>query len=322
MKFFIDTANLDEIKKGVEMGMVDGVTTNPSLIARESQPFEEIVAEICKLVDGPVSAEVVSLEADGMLAEAKELAKIADNIVIKIPMIVEGLKAVKQLTAEGIKTNVTLVFSCAQALLAAKAGATFVSPFVGRLDDIGTPSMDLISDIATVYDNYGYQSEIIVASVRSPQHVMDAALIGADIATIPLKVITQLAKHPLTDIGMGFLWARLDTASKKVGAPALHACVNQKGRMKLVGFKVGDTSVKPQDGDIIVDGEKIVGFACTTRFSDTLGWQYGMALVFDQHAVEGNEINLYQDLGQASDHYTAKVIPPHFYDPEGKRLRM
>jgi transaldolase len=202
MKFFIDTANLDEIKKGVEMGMVDGVTTNPSLIARESKPFEEIVAEICKIVDGPVSAEVVSLEADGMLAEAKELAKIADNIVIKIPMIVEGLKAVKKLTAEGIKTNVTLVFSCAQALLAAKAGASFVSPFVGRLDDIGTPSTDLISDIATVYDNYGYQSEIIVASVRSPQHVMDAALIGADIATIPLKVITQLAKHPLTDIGM------------------------------------------------------------------------------------------------------------------------
>ena len=202
MKFFIDTANLDEIKQGVEMGMVDGVTTNPSLIARESKPFEEIVAEICKLVDGPVSAEVVSLEADGMLAEAKELAKIADNIVIKIPMIVEGLKAVKKLTAEGIKTNVTLVFSCAQALLAAKAGASFVSPFVGRLDDIGSPSMDLISDIATVYDNYGYQSEIIVASVRSPQHVMDAALIGADIATIPLKVITQLAKHPLTDIGM------------------------------------------------------------------------------------------------------------------------
>ena len=202
MKFFIDTANLDEIKKGVEMGMVDGVTTNPSLIARESKPFEEIVAEICKIVDGPVSAEVVSLEADGMLAEAKELAKIADNIVIKIPMIVEGLKAVKKLAAEGIKTNVTLIFSCAQALLAAKAGATFVSPFVGRLDDIGTPSMDLISDIVTVYDNYGYQSEIIVASVRSPQHVMDAALIGADIATIPLKVITQLAKHPLTDIGM------------------------------------------------------------------------------------------------------------------------
>lgn len=202
MKFFIDTANLDEIKKGLEMGMVDGVTTNPSLIARESMPFEEIIAEICRLVDGPVSAEVVSLEAVGMLAEAKKLAKIADNIVIKIPMIIEGLKAVKKLSAEGIKTNVTLVFSSAQALLAAKAGASFVSPFVGRLDDIGTPSMDLISDIATIYDNYGYESEIIVASVRSPQHVMDAALIGADIATIPLKVIIQLANHPLTDIGM------------------------------------------------------------------------------------------------------------------------
>lgn len=202
MKFFIDTANLEEIKKGLEMGMVDGVTTNPSLIAKENMPFEEIITQICKLVDGPVSAEVVSLDAAGMLAEAKKLAKIADNIVIKIPMIIEGLKAVKQLTAEGIKTNVTLVFSSAQALLAAKAGASFVSPFVGRLDDIGTPSMDLISNIATVYDNYGYQSEIIVASVRNPQHVMDAALIGADIATIPLKVITQLAKHPLTDIGM------------------------------------------------------------------------------------------------------------------------
>jgi transaldolase len=202
MKFFIDTANLEEIKKGLEMGMVDGVTTNPSLIAKENKPFEEIIAEICKLVDGPVSAEVVSLEAEGMLVEAKKLAKIADNIVIKIPMIVEGLKAVKKLTAEGIKTNVTLVFSSAQALLAAKAGASFVSPFVGRLDDIGAPSMDLISDIATIYDTYGYMSEIIVASVRNPQHVMDAALIGADIATIPLKVITQLAKHPLTDIGI------------------------------------------------------------------------------------------------------------------------
>ncbi|MGB3210610.1 MAG: fructose-6-phosphate aldolase [Desulforhopalus sp.] len=202
MKFFIDTANLDEIKRGVEIGMVDGVTTNPSLVAKEDRQFEEILAEICKVVDGPVSAEVVSLDVEGMMAEAKELAKISDNIVIKVPMIVEGLKAVKRLTAEGIKTNVTLVFSSAQALLAAKAGATFVSPFVGRLDDIGTPSMDLISDIVTVYDNYGYQSEIIVASVRNPQHVMDSALLGADIATIPLKVIMQLAKHPLTDIGM------------------------------------------------------------------------------------------------------------------------
>ncbi len=202
MKFFIDTANIEEIKQGVAMGMVDGVTTNPSLIARENKPFEEIITEIAKIVDGPVSAEVVSLEADGMLEEAKKLAAINDNIVIKIPMIVEGLKAVKQLTAEGIKTNVTLIFSAAQALLAAKAGATYVSPFVGRLDDIGSPSMDLVSDIVTIYDNYGYQSEIIVASIRSPQHVLDSALIGADIATIPLKVINQLAKHPLTDIGM------------------------------------------------------------------------------------------------------------------------
>ena len=202
MKFFIDTANLEEIKKGIEMGMVDGVTTNPSLIARENKPFEEIIAEICKIVDGPISAEVVSLEAEGMLAEARKLAKISENIVIKIPMIVEGLKAVKKLSAEGIKTNVTLVFSAAQALLAAKAGATYVSPFVGRLDDIGNPGMDLISDIVTIYDNYGYQSEIIVASIRSPQHVLDAALIGADIATIPFKVIAQLAKHPLTDIGI------------------------------------------------------------------------------------------------------------------------
>ncbi len=202
MKFFIDTANLDEIKRGVEMGMVDGVTTNPSLIAKEDKPFEEIIAEICKVVSGPVSAEVVSLDADGMVSEAKELVKIADNIVIKIPMITEGIKAVKRLTAEGIKTNVTLVFSSAQALLAAKAGASFVSPFVGRLDDIGTPGMDLIGDIVTIYDNYGYDSEVIVASVRSPQHVMDSALLGADIATIPLKVIEQLAKHPLTDIGM------------------------------------------------------------------------------------------------------------------------
>ncbi len=202
MKFFIDTANIDEIKKGVEMGLVDGVTTNPSLIAKEDKPFEEIITEICKIVDGPISAEVVSLDSEGMIEEARKLAKIHENIVIKIPMIVEGIKAVKKLTTEGIKTNVTLVFSAVQALLAAKVGATFVSPFVGRLDDIGAPSMDLIGDIVSIYDNYGYQSEIIVASIRSPQHVMDAALIGADIATIPLKVITQLAKHPLTDIGM------------------------------------------------------------------------------------------------------------------------
>ena len=202
MKFFIDTANLEQIRKGVEMGMVDGVTTNPSLIAKEDKPFEEILKDILAVVDGPVSAEVVSLEADGMVEEAKVLAAMGDNIVIKIPMIIEGIKAVKRLTAQGIKTNVTLVFSAAQALLAAKAGATYVSPFVGRLDDIGTPGMDLIAEIMSIFRNYGMTTEVIVASVRSPQHVMESAAIGADIATIPLKVIEQLAKHPLTDIGI------------------------------------------------------------------------------------------------------------------------
>jgi transaldolase len=202
MKFFIDTANLDEIKKGVAMGMVDGVTTNPSLIAKEGRPFHEILKEICAVVDGPISAEVVSLEAEGMLREARELAAMNDKIVVKIPMIVEGIKAVKQLSAEGINTNVTLVFSPAQALLAAKAGATYVSPFIGRLDDISQPGMDLINDIMTIYRNYGFQSEVIVASIRHPMHVVEAALIGADIATIPFKVIAQLAKHPLTDSGM------------------------------------------------------------------------------------------------------------------------
>ncbi len=202
MKFFIDTANIDEIKKGLALGMVNGVTTNPSLVSKEQRPFTDILADICNLVDGPISAEVISLEADGMVAEARELAKINKNIVIKIPMIEEGLKAVKRLTEEGIKTNVTLVFSSMQALLAAKAGATYVSPFVGRLDDIAHDGMELISDIMTILRNYGYSTEVIVASVRSPMHVAQSALLGADIATIPYKVIAQMAKHPLTDIGM------------------------------------------------------------------------------------------------------------------------
>ena len=202
MKFFIDTANIDEIKQAVAMGMVDGVTTNPSLIARESKPFEQILQEITEVVDGPISAEVVSLDAGGMVAEGKKLAAIHPNIVIKIPMITEGLKAVRQLAQEGIKTNVTLVFSSSQALLAAKAGASFVSPFVGRLDDISQNGMDLVQDVLTIYDNYGYATEIIVASVRHPMHVVESALIGAHIATIPFKVIAQLAKHPLTDLGM------------------------------------------------------------------------------------------------------------------------
>jgi transaldolase len=202
MKFFIDTANIGEIKQAVEMGMVDGVTTNPSLVAKEGRKFEEVLKDICKIVDGPVSAEVVSLEAKGMVAEGKKLAKIGDNIVIKVPMTVEGLKAVKMFAAAGIRTNVTLVFSTSQALLAAKAGAAFISPFVGRLDDISENGMDMINDVMTILDNYGFASEVIVASVRHPIHVVEAALIGADIATLPYKVIEQLAKHPLTDIGI------------------------------------------------------------------------------------------------------------------------
>lgn len=202
MKFFIDTANLDEIKKAVDMGMVDGVTTNPSLIARENKPFVEIIKDICKIVDGPISAEVIALDAEGMVREGRELAAIHENIVIKIPMTTEGLKAVKKLADEKIRTNVTLVFSASQALMAAKAGASYASPFVGRLDDISQNGMDLISDIMNIYDNYGYATEVIVASIRNPIHVVDAALLGAHIATIPFKVIAQLARHPLTDIGM------------------------------------------------------------------------------------------------------------------------
>jgi transaldolase len=202
MKFFIDTANLEEIRQAVAMGMVDGVTTNPSLVAREKQPFEELLGEICNLVDGPVSAEVVSLEAEGMLQEGRKLAALHANIVIKVPMTTEGLKATKRFADEGIRTNVTLVFSPAQALLAAKAGASFVSPFVGRLDDIAQNGMHLIGEIMEIYTNYGFASEVIVASVRHPLHVIESALIGAHIATIPFKVISQLAQHPLTDIGV------------------------------------------------------------------------------------------------------------------------
>ncbi len=202
MKFFIDTANIEEIKKGVALGMVDGVTTNPSLIAREDKPFEELLQEICDLVDGPVNGEVISLDAEGMVEEGRKLAAFHPSIVVKIPMTTEGLKAVKILSSENIRTNVTLIFSSMQALMAAKAGAAYVSPFVGRLDDVSHVGMDLVSDIMNIYGNYGYEAEIIVASIRSPIHVVEAALIGADIATIPLKVIEQLAKHPLTDIGM------------------------------------------------------------------------------------------------------------------------
>lgn len=202
MKFFIDTANIDEIKKAHALGMVDGVTTNPSLIAKENRPFEELLREICELVDGPVNGEAVSLDAEGMVEEGRKLAAFHPNIVVKIPMTTEGLKAVKVLSSENIRTNVTLIFSSTQALMAAKAGASYVSPFVGRLDDISQVGMELVSDMMNIYANYGYETEVIVASIRSPIHVVEAALIGADIATIPFKVIDQLAKHPLTDIGM------------------------------------------------------------------------------------------------------------------------
>jgi len=202
VKFFIDTANLDQIKEADNMGMVDGVTTNPTLIAREKGEFKEIIANICKIVKGPVSAEVISLEYDGMVTEARELAKIADNIAVKIPMTVEGLKAVKTLSDEGIKTNVTLVFSALQALMAAKAGATYVSPFVGRIDDLAQDGMDLVEEIVQIYTNYDFYTQVIVASVRNPLHVLNSALIGADIATIPPDVLKKLAAHHMTDKGI------------------------------------------------------------------------------------------------------------------------
>ena len=202
MKFFIDTANIEEIKKANELGLLDGVTTNPSLVSKEGREFKELIKEICGIVDGPVSAEVVSTDAGGMIKEARDLARLADNIVVKIPLIKEGLQAVKKLSGEGIKTNVTLCFSPIQALMAAKAGADFISPFVGRLDDISQVGMEMVEQIVTIYENYGYDTEIIVASIRNPVHVLDAALMGADIATIPYKVMEQLIKHPLTDIGL------------------------------------------------------------------------------------------------------------------------
>ncbi len=202
MKFFIDTANVEEIKKAWELGVIDGVTTNPSLISKEKREPIGLLKEICGIVDGPISAEAVSLRADEMVKEAEELSKIHENIVVKIPMTEDGLRAVKRLSAKGIKTNVTLIFSSSQALLAAKAGATYVSPFVGRLDDISHVGMELVRDIQDIYENYFFDTEVIVASIRNPLHVVEAAKMGADIATIPYSVIAQLAKHPLTDIGI------------------------------------------------------------------------------------------------------------------------
>lgn len=202
MKFFIDTANVDEIKEAYSLGVIDGVTTNPSLIARTGKDFRAVIEEICEIVDGPVSAEVLSLDTEGMVTEARELAEINDNIVIKIPMTAEGLKATVRLRQEETPVNMTLIFSPVQALLAAKAGAAYVSPFVGRLDDISHVGMDLVQQIRTIYDNYGYTTEIIVASIRNPLHVVEAAMMGADVATIPYDVIQKLTRHPLTDIGI------------------------------------------------------------------------------------------------------------------------
>ncbi|MEX0644971.1 MAG: fructose-6-phosphate aldolase [Parvularculaceae bacterium] len=211
MKFFVDTADIAEIKELLPTGLVDGVTTNPSLVAKSGRDFREVVAEICSLVPGPVSAEVTALEAPKMIVEGKSLAKIANNVTVKVPLTFEGLKACRALAGEGIMTNVTLCFSANQALLAAKAGATFISPFVGRLDDIGQEGMELIREIRAIYDNYAFRTEILAASIRSPMHVKDAALAGADVATAPASVIKALVNHPLTDKGLAaFLadWAK------------------------------------------------------------------------------------------------------------------
>jgi transaldolase len=202
MKFFIDTADVAEIKEANALGILDGVTTNPSLIKKSGRPFADVAHEICKLVSGPVSLEVTSVESAGMLKEAEALAKFGDNVVIKLPLIPEGLKACKVLSGQGIKTNVTLCFQPVQALLAAKAGATYISPFVGRLDDLGQDGMEIIPQIRQIYDNYGYETQILVASIRNPIHVLNAALAGADVSTIPFSVFKQLVHHPLTDKGL------------------------------------------------------------------------------------------------------------------------
>lgn len=202
MKFFLDTANLDEIKEAASWGVLDGITTNPSLVSKEGRDFKDLIRQICSIVDGPVSAEVVGTTTEIMLEEAYELAKIHRNVVVKVPLIIEGLKAVKILSQKKIKTNVTLCFSANQALLAAKAGATYISPFIGRLDDISQEGMDLIKDIKVIYDNYGFETQILTASVRHPIHVLEAAKAGSHVATLPFKVLEQLVKHPLTDIGL------------------------------------------------------------------------------------------------------------------------
>jgi transaldolase len=215
MKFFIDTANLSEIREAASLGIIDGCTTNPTLLSKEKGTYKEILAEICSIIEGPVSAEVVSLEADGMLKEGKELCKIADNIIIKVPCIREGIKALGMFKREGIQTNATLCFLANQGLLVAKAGATYVSPFVGRVDDVGNPGMDLVREIVQIYHNYAYPTQVIVSSVRHPQHVYESALSGADVATIPFKVLEQLIRHPLTDAGVKSFLADWEKVQKK-----------------------------------------------------------------------------------------------------------
>jgi transaldolase len=215
MKFFLDTGNIDEIKEGVLLGMVDGVTTNPSLVAKEKRDFDSVVREILRIVEGPVSLEVVSLDAPGMIEEGKKLAGLGENVVVKIPMTAEGLKATRVLSEQGIAVNETLIFSPAQALLAAKAGASYVSPFVGRLDDISHTGMDLVEQILTIFDNYDLNCEVIVASVRNPLHVVEAAMLGAHIATMPFKILQQLIRHPLTDLGIEKFLADWEKVPKK-----------------------------------------------------------------------------------------------------------
>jgi transaldolase len=215
MKFFLDTANVKEIQEAASLGLLDGVTTNPSLVAKEGRSFKEMLVEICNIVDGPISAEVVSLEANAMVKEGKELAKIHKNIVVKVPLIAEGLKATKRMAAEGIKVNVTLCFSPTQALLAAKAGAWCVSPFIGRLDDISSNGMELIRQILTIYRNYDYKTLVLVASVRHPQHVVEAALAGGHICTMPFSIFQQMVKHPLTDSGLKKFLADWEAQAKK-----------------------------------------------------------------------------------------------------------
>ena len=223
MKFFLDTANVDEIREAVDLGLIDGVTTNPSLVAKAGRPFEEVVHEICEIVQGPVSAEVVSLEADEMVAEGRRLAAIHEHVVVKCPLIKEGLKATRRLSDEGIRVNVTLCFSPTQALLAAKAGAAYISPFVGRLDDVSQDGMELLQQIIAIYENYGFPTEVLAASIRHPKHVLDAALMGADVVTLPYKVFDALFNHPLTDKGLAAFLADWEKARDTVAPEAVKA---------------------------------------------------------------------------------------------------